>query len=50
MSERDLSEEDVRQEHLGEVDQRAHWVFLFGVLLGGALLMLGIIALLGSSG
>ena len=50
MSEKDLSADDIRSEHLGEVDQRAHWLFLFGVLLGGCLLMLGLIALLGSTG
>jgi len=50
MSERNLSEEDVRQEHLAEVNQRAHWLFLFAVLGGGTLLMLGLIALLGGSG
>ena len=49
MSEKDLTAEDVRSEHLGEVDRRAHWLFLFGVLVGGGLLMLGLIALLGGS-
>ena len=49
MSEKDLSAEDVRAEHLGEVDQRAHWLFLVAVLVGSTLLMLGFIALLGGT-
>ena len=50
MSAKDPTADDIRSEHLGEVDQRAHWLFLVGVLLGGFLLMLGLIALLGSTG
>jgi hypothetical protein len=50
MSEKDLTAEEIRTEHLGEVDQRAHWLFLVVVLLGGTLLMLGFIALLGGTG
>ena len=50
MSETDITAEEIRAEHLGEVDQRAHWLFLVAVLVGGALLMLGLIALLGSNG
>jgi len=50
VSEKDLTAEEIRAEHLGEVDQRAHWLFLVTVLLGGVLLMLGLIALLGSTG
>jgi hypothetical protein len=50
VSEKDLSAEDIRAEHLGEVDQRAHWLFLVAVLVGSTLLMLGFIALLGGSG
>jgi hypothetical protein len=46
MGERDLSAEEIRTEHLGEVNQRAHWLYLFGVLIGGSLLMVGLIALL----
>jgi hypothetical protein len=49
MSERDLTEDDIREEHLREVDQRAHWLFLVGVLVGGCILMIGLIALLGSA-
>ena len=50
MSELDLSEDDVRQEHLHEVNAAAHWAYLFGVLVGGFLLMVGLIAILGASG
>jgi len=49
MSERDVSEDDIRDEHLSEVDQRAHWLLLFGVLVGGGVLMLALIAVLGSA-
>ena len=50
MSEKDLTADDIRAEHLGEVDQRVHWLFLAVVLVGGVLLMLGFIALLGGTG
>jgi hypothetical protein len=50
MSDKDLTAEEIRAEHLGEVDQRAHWLFLVAVLVGGTLLMLGLIAVLGTSG
>ena len=50
MSEIDLTEEDVREEHLAAVHQPAQWLYLFGVLGVGLLLMLGFIALLGASG
>ena len=49
MSEKDLTADDIRTEHLGEVDQRAHWLFLLGVLVGGSALMLALIALLGAA-
>jgi hypothetical protein len=47
MSERDVTEDEVRNEHLQEVNAGAQWAYLFGVLLGGFLLMIGLIALLG---
>ena len=50
MSERDVTAEQVRDEHLRDVDERAHWLFLVAVLVGGVALMLGFIALLGSAG
>ena len=44
MSERTIDEDGVRQEHLAEVHQGAHWAYLLGVLVGGGLLMLLLIA------
>ena len=48
-SESRITEAEVREEHLMEVNQPAHWIYLFGVLLGGVVLMLGFIALLGTT-
>ena len=45
--ETELREEDIRAEHQREINPRAHWAYLFGVLAGGLLLMLGLIAILG---
>ncbi len=50
MSEKTIDEEQVRQEHLAEVDAGRHWLYLVAVLLGGTLLMLGVIAWLGGAG
>ena len=44
--ETDLSEEDIRAEQR-EISPRAHWAYLIGVLAGGLVLMLGLIAFLG---
>jgi hypothetical protein len=49
MSERDVTADQVRDEHLQDVDERAHWLFLVAVLVGGVALMLGFIALLGAA-
>ena len=49
MSERDVSEDQVRAEHLAEVDQRHQWAYLIAVIAGGLTLMLALIAALGSS-
>ena len=49
MSERDITEDVVRAEHLGEVNVRAHWAYLGAVLLGGFVLMVGLIAWLGAA-
>ena len=49
MSELDVNEDEVRSEHLEEVNAGAQWLYLFGVLLGGFLLMLALIALLGAT-
>jgi hypothetical protein len=44
---RELSAEQVRDEHLAEVNEPAHWIYLFTVLLGGLALMVALIAMLG---
>lgn len=48
MSEKTINEEEVRQEHLAEVNEPRHWAYLASVLAGSMLLMLALIALLGS--
>ena len=48
MSERDLTEDDVRREHLAAVSTPAHWAYLFGVIGGAFVLMVALLALLGS--
>jgi hypothetical protein len=48
--ERLVSEEDVRQEHLDEVQVSIHWAYLAGVMVGAFLLMTGLIAVLGAAG
>ena len=50
MSELKVSEDDVREEHLASVNVPAHWAYLFGILLGALLLMLGLIAVPGAGG
>jgi hypothetical protein len=49
MSEKSVDYEAVQEEHLREVNVPAHWAYLLGVLAGGTVLMLGLIALLGGS-
>ena len=44
MSEREVDAESVRREHLQAVHQPAQWAYLIGVLAGGVLVMLGLIA------
>jgi hypothetical protein len=44
-----LTEEDVYEEHQRAVRPTAHWAYLFGVLIGGLVLMLAVIAVLGGS-
>lgn len=50
MSERTISEEQVREEHLAEVHQPLHWLYLGAVLLGSLALMLWFLWLLGGPG
>ena len=47
MSERKMDAEKVREEHLAEVHESAHWAYLLGVVLGSTVLMLIYISLLG---
>ena len=49
MSEKTVDQEAVREEHLAEVHQPAHWLYLFGVMLGATLAMLAFVAWLGAS-
>jgi hypothetical protein len=49
MSEANVDEEQVRDEHLAAVNVPAHWAYLLGVLLGGFVLMVALIALLGGA-
>ena len=44
-----LTERDIYDEHQRSVKPIAHWAYLFGVLGGGLLLMLALIAVLGGS-
>ena len=50
MSERELSPEAVREEHLDEVHVPAQWAYIAAVILGGGALMFLVMALLGGSG
>lgn len=43
----DIRQEDVWEEHLENVHVGRHWAYLFGVLVGGFVLMVGLIAILG---
>ena len=49
MSEREVTEDQVREEHQGSVNVAAHWTYLAAVLAGGTLLMLGFVAWLGAA-
>lgn len=45
-----LTEDQVRQEHLREVHEPTQWIYLFGVLVGGFILMVLLIALISGGG
>jgi hypothetical protein len=49
MSEKSVDVGQVRREHLEEVHEAAHWAYLVGILVGGTLLMLLLIAVLGGT-
>jgi hypothetical protein len=48
-ADRDVDEERVRREHREQVHIGAHWAYLIGVLVGGSVVMLLLIAWLGST-
>jgi hypothetical protein len=50
VSERNVDEDEVRDEHLAEVNSAAQWAYLFAVLIGGFVLMVALIAVLGGTG
>ena len=47
--ERNVTEDQVRSEHLREVHVGRQWAVLGAVLIGSALLMIGLIAALGAT-
>jgi hypothetical protein len=50
MTEEKITEVKVRNEHLGEINQPAHWAYLFAVLLGALALMVLLMAMLAGAG
>ena len=49
-SETNLTEDDVREEHLKAVKPGPHWGYLFGVMGGSFVAMVAFIAILGGGG
>ncbi len=47
-NEMEIRQDDVRREHMDEVHTLAHWAYLVVVLGGGLIVMVLLIALLGS--
>ena len=48
MSDEKITAATVRHEHVQEINQPAHWAYLFGVLIGGLALMVLLMAMLGT--
>ena len=48
-NETEVTQDDVWTEHLAQVHVGRHWAYLGGVIVGGFLLMVALIALLGST-
>jgi len=48
VDERTIDEAQVRLEHRGSVNVPGHWAYLLGVLIGGTILMIALIALISS--
>ena len=49
MNEQKVTEVKVRNEHMQSVSAPAHWAYLIGVIAGSFLLMICLIAMLGST-
>ncbi len=47
MNESTITEDDVREEHDQSARPGPHWLYLFAVLIGSFVLMVGLIAYLG---
>jgi len=47
VKEANVDEEQVRREHMREVNQPAHWVYLLGVIFISFFLMIGLMLVLG---
>jgi hypothetical protein len=47
VNEREITEDQVRDEHIKGVNPTVHWIYLLGVILGALVLMVVLIALLG---
>ena len=45
-----ITRDDVRREHVDGVNTVGHWIYLFAVLIGSFLLMVALIAVMGSGG
>ena len=50
MNEQEVTEAQVRKEHLKEVNVPAHWAYLIGVITTALVTMVGLIAILGATG
>jgi hypothetical protein len=49
VSEKKITEDDVRAEHLAAVNVRVQWLYLGGVIAGAFVVMVVLIALLGAT-
>ena len=49
-NEAEMTADEVYREHLESVNVAAHWTYLFGVLIGGFVLMVALMAVIGSGG
>ena len=49
-NEAEMTEDEVYREHLESVNVPAHWAYLFGVFIGGFVLMVALMAVIGSGG